>query len=320
MPIVKRLKGTDFENNFANLVNYVAPILEQGPSLSSIGFTPHDFTHHVKDIYSLLDKMLPTAFYQKYSTGENLFILLTGALFHDIGMTKEWNDDVRNKHSNIGKEIFLTPFIKNDVGSVIKQNIDLNYSEYIGDIIYAHSDLKESDDSTETFREIYYKYEKSQYVSKGKHEEINVPFLAALVRLADELDITYERIENIDYFQKNNLPSSLQHFKLCELIKDIQPSKHLDSLVIVLDKSKCNLKLLDQPSSNIDYCQHDDILKLATKAASILERYEKIQQEFRMLNELVLRNTTYASDDIWQIRRIELEHEEDLIAAAKKKR
>lgn len=321
MPMVKRLEGTEFEMKFANLVNYVAPILEDGPKLSSIGFTPHDFTHHVKNIYSLFDKLLPEAFFKKYSKGENLFVLLTGALFHDIGMTKEWSDEVRAKHSKIGKEMFLAYFAKGGTDSIVTLSIDLRYSEYIGDIIYAHSDVKESKGTRiETFRDIYEKYEIQEYGTKVIHEEINVPFLAALLRLADELDITYERIKNIDYTQKNNLPSSLEHFRLCELIKDIQQSKSNDSLIIVIDESKCNLKLLKQESNDTNRFQHDDVLKIATEAASILERYEKIQKEFRMLNELVLRNTTYASDGIWNIRRIELKQEEELINAVKKKR
>lgn len=321
MPMVKRLEGTEFEMKFANLVNYVAPILEDGPELSSIGFTPHDFTHHVKNIYSLFDKLLPEAFFKKYSKGENLFVLLTGALFHDIGMTKEWSDEVRAKHSKIGKEMFLAYFAKGGTDSIVKLSIDQRYSEYIGDIIYAHSDVKESKGTRiETFRDIYEKYEIRDYGTKVIHEEINVPFLAALLRLADELDITYERIKNIDYTQKNNLPSSLEHFRLCELIMDIQQSKSNDSLIIVIDESKCNLKLLKQESNDTNRFQHDDVLKIATEAASILERYEKIQKEFRMLNELVLRNTTYASDGIWNIRRIELKQEEELINAVKKKR
>lgn len=320
MPIVKRLEGTKFKDSFVNLVKYAAPILEKGPSLSSIGFTPHDFCHHVKDIFSLLDKMLPEAFYEKYNAGENLFVLLTGALFHDIGMPKEWSEEVRARHSEIGKQEFLKPFKENNTDSVIKQNIEAMYSDYIGDIIYAHSDIKLEDGSRiETFREIYNKYEGLEYSTKGKQEEINVPFLAALVRLADELDITYDRIENINYLGSNNLQSSLQHFRLCELFKEIQPSKNEDALIIVVDESKCNLQLLDQiAEENADNAQ-EAILKLATEAANILERYEKIRGEFKMLDELVFRNTSYSSDEIWKIRRIELAKIDKLIEAAKKK-
>lgn len=320
MPIVNRLEDTSFKSKFVNLVNYAAPILDRGPALSKIGFTPHDFSHHVKDIYSVLDKMLPEAFYEKYNTGENIFILLTGALFHDIGMTKEWSEEVRVQHSKIGREMFLEPFKENEVNHVIKQNIETRYSKYIGDIIYAHSDIKLADGSKiETFREIYDKYENLEYVTRGEHEEINVPFLAALVRLADELDITYERIENIDYLKSNNLPSSLQHFRTCELFKDIQLSKQQnDTLVIIVDESKCNLQLLEQDIDNA-FDQQDAILNLATEAANILEKYEKIQEEFRMLKELVLRNTSYSSDEIWRIRRIELTQADKLVMAAKKK-
>lgn len=155
IPIVKKLEKTEYGKKFENLVEYVAPILDSGPFLKEIGFTPHDFSHHVKDIYSLLSKMIPAGFYKEYDKGENLFILLTSVLFHDFGMTKEWNDEVRSQHSKIGKEMFLEPFVKNDVSSVVKQNIDSKYSEYIGDIIYAHSDIKCANGTKiETFRQI----------------------------------------------------------------------------------------------------------------------------------------------------------------------
>lgn len=317
--IVKRLEATSFKEDFINLVEYAAPILEGGPFLKSIGFTPHDFSHHIKDIYSLLDKMLPEDFYNKYDRGENLFLLLTGALFHDIGMTEEWSENVRAQHSKIGKEIFVKPFEENKTDSVIKQNIEAKYKDYIGDIIYAHSDIKLEDGSRiETFREIYNKYEGLTHTTYGNQEDINVPFLAAVLRLADELDITYDRIENINYHGSNNLPLSLQHFALCELFKEIQLSRSGDALIIVVDESKCNLQLLDLTKDAAKKSQNE-ILKLATDAANILERYEKICGEFKMLNELVLRNTSYSSDKMWQIRRIELEKSDKLIEAAKKK-
>lgn len=317
IPIVKKLEKTEYGKKFENLVGYAAPKLDRGPFLKEIGFTPHDFSHHVKDIYSLLSKMIPDGFYKEYDKGENLFILLTSVLFHDFGMTKEWNDEVRSQHSKIGKEMFLEPFVKNDVSSVIKQNIDSKYSEYIGDIICAHSDIKCANGTkVETFRQISSKYDNLEYGTEGEQETINVPFLAALVRLADELDITYERIENIDYLRANNLPSSIEHFKLCELIKAVQLGKRKDTLIIIVDKSKCRLDLLAQNGN--DYHQ-EDILKTATQAANILERYEKIQEEFKMINELVLRNTSYSSDKIWKIRRIELDYADELVEAAKKK-
>lgn len=314
--IIQKLKGTKFNNNFINLVNYVGEILDNGPVLREIGFTPHDFSHHVKDIYLLLDKMIPEGFYAKYNAGENLFVLLTGALFHDYGMIKQWNDEIRLQHSRIGRDLFREALANPD--GVIKQFIELKYSVYIEDIIYAHSDIKAQDGTrVETFREICEKYENQDYRHKGEREEINVPFLAALVRLADELDITYERIENINYNQINNLPSSLQHFMLCEMFREVQISRSGENLTIVVDETKCNLQLLKKKEADIS---EDEILKLATQAANILERYEKIRDEFRTLNELVLRNTSYSSEEIWKIRKINLDKYDDLVEAAQKKK
>ena len=315
IPIIDRIKKTKFKKKFENLVDYAAPILNSGPELKEIGFTPHDFSHHIRDIYLLLSKMIPEQFYINKNYGENLFVLLTAALFHDIGMTKEWSEEVRQRHSQIGRDIFLKPFKDNDVSSVIKLNVDGKYSNYIGDIIYAHSDIKiPGTKKVETFCEICNKYENIEHITQGESEIIDVPFLAALLRLADEMDISYERIENIDYLNIKNLPASMQHFRLCELVKEVQVGKNFDTLVIIVDEDKCNFNLPDEENKDENLLN-----KLATDAANILERYDKIKQEFKILNERVLRNTSHASADIWKIRRIELENEQKLITAVKKK-
>jgi hypothetical protein len=315
-PIVKKLSRTEYQKKFENLVNEVAPLLDHGPVLSQIGFTPHDFSHHIKDIYSLLNKMLPKSFFKIYPDGENLFILLTATLFHDIGMTMEWSENVRARHSEIGRDYFLNE--SRTDGSFVKHNVDAMYSGYIGDIIYAHSDIKSADGKViETFREIFNKYEQSEHLEQGKTEVINVPFLAAVVRLADELDITYDRIEKTNYKYMNNLLSSIHHYRMCELFKEVQPGRRDDTLVIVIDKDKCNLQLLEQDITTNE--QQEAVLKLATDAANILERYEKIQGEFRMLKDLVLGNTSYSTPEIWKIKKIELEDYDKLIEAVKKK-
>lgn len=309
LEIVKKLRGTQFERNFENLVNYAAPILESGPVIRNIGFTPHDFTHHCKNIYIILDRMLPEKFYQEYKE-ENLFVLLVAVLFHDVGMTGEWSSEIREKHSEISKQFIMKPFVENDVHSVIKSNVRSNYVDYICDIIYAHSDIKKNGEiEKETFIEVCKKYEEAGVETKGENETINVPFLAALLRLADELDVSYERIEDIDYLKKVNLPSSYEHFKLCEMFKMVQKGNNGDTtLVLQVEGTKYNV--------GEDY-------EKATRAAQILERYEKICKEFRMMKTRVLCNTLHVkSSDVWKIQKIELKVSGgiDLEADAKKKR
>lgn len=302
-PIIQKLQGTGFEEQFINLVNFAVPILDGGPLLKSIGFTPHDFSHHCKNIYKILERILPEEFYIQNRAGENLFVLLVSVLFHDIGMTKEWSEKVRNEHSLLSREFILEHYENNDVNSVIMQNLKKVYAEYVGDIIYAHSDIKENGVlKIDTFDEICQKYEEKRKPTMGEHEKINVPFLTALLRLADELDISYERIENTYYSKMKNIPSSFQHFRLCELFENV--GKDGDTLIIEVDERKYNTGEEHEKSS---------------KAASIIERYEKICKEFRMLKDRVLCNTKHASADIWDIRKIQLVDEEKFIEQAKKK-
>lgn len=305
LAIVKRLAATPFGENFKNLVNYAGDRLQSGALLRSIGFTPHDLQHHCKDIYLILERMIPDAFYEKNTYGENLFVLLTAVLFHDIGMTEEWSEDVRNCHSEKSRDYFLEAFQSGDGDSVIQQNITNQYKEYIADIIYAHSDIKDKGIvKKETFIEICDKYENLGHQTIGESEEINVPFLAALLRLADELDISYERIEGVLYGKMRNLPASLEHFKLCELFKMVQKGNNEYTLVIEVDERKYNV---------------GEEYEKSTRAACVLERYEKICKEFKMMKERVLCNTNHASSDIWKIRKIRLINEDKYIDQAKKK-
>jgi len=306
--IVKKIQGTRFEQSFINLVNFAAPELEKGPSLSEIGFTPHDFSHHCRNIYMILTRMLPEKFYDEYKE-ENVFVLLVAVLFHDWGMTVEWSPEIREKHSEISKQYILQSFINNDVQSVIKLNIKSNYVEYISDIIYAHSDLKRNGViDKRTFVEVCQKYEEAGVETKGENETINVPFLAALLRLADELDISYDRIENIDYVKRANVPASYEHFKLCEMFKMVQKSNSDDrTLIIQMEKGK--------------YDVGEDFEK-ATRAAQILERYNKILKEFDEMKTRVLCNTMHVkSSEVWKINKISLKVPNgiDLESDAKKK-
>jgi orotate phosphoribosyltransferase len=314
--VVGKLKNPVFKDKFRNLVNFTANKLEEGPALKEIGFTPHDFKHHIYDIYVFLGRMLPEEFYANDTGDENLFILLTGALFHDLGMTKEWSEENRRKHSLVGKEMFLEYFKPDQKETIVKRNIETKYSDYIGDIIYAHSDIKNPDGTIiETFREVCAKYEemKKNYEIEGTYGKINVPFLAALVRLADEFDITSERIENIDYNKIKNLPSSLSHFRLCEFFDSVL--KGPDKITIKVNKGNCKLNILESEDAS-----EEEVLEMATNAAGILDRFKKIREEFRMLDSLVLGNTSHCSNDIWRFHRVEIDFEKELEMAAKKKR
>lgn len=289
-------KNKEYYRKFESLLKVYEPFLNSGAPIRDIGFTPHDVENHCANIYRILSDILPKSFYQKYSYGENLYLLIIGVLLHDYAMATKLDEESRRRHSEIGKELVLEQIYSNET-TVMQANIPRDFAEALGDIIYAHSDIKDENNEIEkhTLKEVVKKYNEIG-LSKGKNEQLNVPYLAAVLRLADELDLDYNRVNKTGYEKKYNTEESKLHFQRCKYFKKVQ-----------VDPKNEKILLLEVDSHVFNGL--DDAEK-QTASAQIINTYEKVCYEFEQMKDSILFSTLYASDKIWNIESVKLLSEE----------
>lgn len=156
-------------------------------------YTPHDFTHSLN-----VEENLNWIVLDKIKEGLHsyeIFFLIMGAWFHDIGMIgfeQEDSTEVRRIHHLRSEEVINEKY--KDLFLIKEEAIIL------GKICRGHrsEDLNSSDyDSTPI----------------GQGIMINLRFLTALVRIADEFDITANRVPEIMYFKLNPSSTASEEFK-----------------------------------------------------------------------------------------------------------
>lgn len=295
IPIITKLKKSEYYDDFKSLVNAYAPSLDFGAVMREIGFTPHNFSNHCRDIYKILSDILPEKFYKVYNKGSNLFLLLTAVLMHDYYMSQDSSEEARRQHSKLGKE-FVEEAIFGKENTPLKMYCSKEFGEALADVIYAHSDIKDEhgEIDTYTFKDILEKYSNKRKKLKVGEEELNVPFVAALLRLADELDISYERVEGTDYEGKINTEESKMHYEICKYFRPIQNHRGEEISIEIFDREFENVLDEDKPAI----------------AGQIVNRFIKIEKEFDYLRKEVFINNLYTKDGIWTIEKVSLMSEE----------
>lgn len=156
-------------------------------------FTSHDYAHSVQ-VEENLNWLIPDEVKLDLS-GHEIFFLLVAAWLHDWGMVsrpEERQDDVRRCHHIRTEDNF------NKMYHLVK--LDFHEARIIGRIARGHrvEDLR----SALFDRQIY---------SADVH--VDVRFLAAILRLADECDITHNRVPELIYYSLSPRDSSEEHFR-----------------------------------------------------------------------------------------------------------
>ena len=183
--------GKELLSNIEMMRKEIAPLLEKIIDLFT-DYTKHDIEHSDK-VIKLLDILISDNL--KSNLNEyNLYFLLCAAFLHDIGMTvfdEEFEEEEVFKLKNNPEE--LKEYIRDNHHVQSEKFIIQNYKNLyiqnehqafiIGKICKGHR-----------------KEDLSLYDIDHKYLEfsINIPLLAAFLRIADELDITFERIPLID--------------------------------------------------------------------------------------------------------------------------
>jgi len=203
----------EYKENFYSIVEGYRNKLSNRVVLDESVYTMHDFDHHCFDIYKILSSILleqDNLYIHPYGLHpRELYILNLSVLFHDIGMNVISAD--RNKHSILSAEYIQNEYDK--TGSVFSQNCDLSSNEIkaLKAIVIAHSDVK--DGSVPKEKNGLNSPDLVDYqMNCGEEASVRTKLLAALLRIADELDVTSNRLgkreletEIKEFVDKHNL-------------------------------------------------------------------------------------------------------------------
>ena len=156
-------------------------------------YTPHDFSHST-NVEENLNWIIPDQLKEEMNSYE-IFFLIVAAWLHDWGMVAENNEDpevIREEH-HIRTE---TNFERMHD----KVNLSEHEARIVGRICKGHRkvDLNTRDYDDEVF---------------GQNMKIRKRFLAALLRIADECDITHNRTPEVIYYSISPKGQSETEFK-----------------------------------------------------------------------------------------------------------
>lgn len=191
-----------FNKKFQEIVNVYAPKLSDRVILDDAAYTLHDFNHHCIDIYKIISDVLldpELAYKEDYGlTQKELFILNLAVLFHDIGMFNALS--VSRKNHSLRSSDYLQDEFQNSSSTFrIQSELSNNEFKALKAIIIAHSDVKDGTvlSSENGLNSPHLINQTAMGVGI-----IRTKFLAGILRLADELDVSSDRIGNGDIVQQ----------------------------------------------------------------------------------------------------------------------
>jgi hypothetical protein len=156
-------------------------------------YTPHDFSHST-NVEENLNWLVPDQLKEEMNAYE-LFFLIVSAWLHDWGLVGEEGEDsetIREEHHVRTEANFDKMYSR--------LNLSEHEARIVGRISKGH---RKVDLSTEEYDDVVF----------GQNIKIRRRFLAALLRIADECDITHNRTPEVIYYSINPKGESEQEFK-----------------------------------------------------------------------------------------------------------
>jgi hypothetical protein len=246
-------------------------VLDQGPIIQYTAYTPHDYSRHCTGIYRNIGIFFIDII-KKVVTQEELFILNVSVLLHDIKMAYDSSPEMRNAHGQSAKEFILDEVYKQK-SSTLSDLLTKPQTLAIVDVILGHSDIK----SETRINTIDLLPLDAEFLIGELGKPINVRLLAAILRFADELDITSARIEGIKIDRYPINEDSEKFWRQCELFVSVRKNP-TDNRQIVLQ--------VDSTAVHTKGDKENDI-------PLIIEVRNKISEELNMLNNKVFSKQDY---------------------------
>jgi orotate phosphoribosyltransferase len=272
---------------------YIKPFLEKA---TPIDYTYHGYKHSQK-IESYVEDLIPDDLFNRL-TKDEIFILLHGIYYHDIGMLYYSKESVINEikelNENFGKEyeeflknhpnlriLGVDRYIHNKISSEriyfgsykYNENIiklpDIQCAKLIADICIGHRDYKnEKDDEIKTL-------EKISQIDTYNDGFVHTRLLACILRIADELDITNQRapsdvFREIESFINDKSKNEWLNSELINKVDIDNKNKHIELYP--------NLEFIKSRDESIDFDRKIIRYLIFSKAKKIRKELEKIRK------------------------------------------
>ena len=263
--IVQRLRDTDLQlySDYCGMRNCLREILPF-MSMNIKYYTDHGIGHSLR-VIEVLDELIIDEVLEEMTSPE-LYLLLCGVWLHDIGMLINYDpvtmrelkdDEIRKKHHELSKKFVMKNFSKLDIR-------DRNRAEIIGDMCFFHrgeNDINMLDEE--------------DYIL---NEKIRPRFIAALLRLADALDLHTSRAP--DFIPKNIMIMPIEsqlNWRVYNLLDYARPEPEKKRIFIAARAEDAN---------------EEDMALLKWKVRDIWEEFKSVQHII-LSNNLIYQNVKY---------------------------
>lgn len=289
------------QDKLDKLVDVYAGDLHASIHVGDSLFTPHDFNHHCYNLYRIISENLCDLEIggdrNKTLSEFELFLLDLAVLFHDYGMSPEVELEVRREsHSADSAERFLE--LWRDSESALfrlcsEAGMKENDAKIVAAVIRAHSDDKSAADPQKTG---IFDERLSDQMPSSDTGSVRAKFLAGILRLADELDITSDRLEaprllnQLDPSNANNRVSA-QHWKNLTYFSALHNSEEVKTqLDLVLDEDAVQ----EEINKGNGEVVHAEIWKVKEKIDRELDKIKKEIFQKNVLGRRIIRVETTA--------------------------
>lgn len=302
-----------YKEIFYRIVEHYGKDLNNKIMIDGSIYTAHNFDNHCMGIYKIISDVLLDS-KQAYNstvkfTEKELFLLDLAVLFHDYSMSVSLT--VERKNHSAQSAQYVQKLYDNQSSLFFKEaNLIQNEIKALKAIIKAHSDVK---DGTVLKEEQGIRNPQLKDNMPARTGIIRAKLLAGILRMADELDITSDRLGNTNIEEElkkvekeyselqlrrniseepeivkkvekyQNYIESLKHWENLHLFSQVYRKAQDDKIYLEVDSEYLH-NLLDSGEANGDL------------ARRIVEVYNKVKKEWAEIREYVIEQSEQKLD------------------------